>query len=128
MSDAETFVTRWSTVWRGPKSDPELYTELLHVGCPLINPLNPTRRVELPQFFESVLADVPNIRVVPTRWAETNDGSVLIEWINTGTVGGSPIEIRGVDRCTIRDGKATEGYSYFDPRPFLPSASTGSET
>jgi hypothetical protein len=41
--------------------------------------------------------------------------------VNTGTLNGSPVEIRGVDRYTLRDGKATEGYSYFDPRPLLAS-------
>lgn len=129
MTDAETFMTRWSTVWRGSDSDPEQYMELLHEGCPLINPLSPTTREDLPRFFESVLADVPDIRVVPIRWAETKDGSVLVEWVNTGTLHGSPMEIRGVDRYTLRDGKASEGYSYFDPRPLLvPSASSSSKT
>jgi ketosteroid isomerase-like protein len=121
MTDADSFVTRWSMVWRGADSDPELYMELLHEGCRLINPLDPTTREQLLPFFDSVLAVLPDIRVVPTRWAETDDDSVLIEWVNTGTLNGSPVEIRGVDRYTLRDGKATEGYSYFDPRPLLAS-------
>jgi hypothetical protein len=122
MTKAEAFVEKWSQVWRGPDSNVELYMDLLHEGCPLINPINPTTREDLPQFFESVLAVVPDIRVVPTRWAETDDGSLLIEWVNTGTLRGSPIEIRGVDRYTLRDGKAAEGYSYFDPRQLLVGA------
>ena len=61
----------------------------------------------------------PDIRVAPTQWAATADGSVFIEWVNTGTVSGAPIELRGVDRFTLRDDKASEGFSYFDPRPFL---------
>ena len=60
-----------------------------------------------------------HIRVVPTRWAETADGSVLIEWLNTGTLHGAPFELRGVDRYTLKDGKATEGHAFFDPRRFL---------
>lgn len=125
MTKAQAFVEKWSTVWRGSDSNVDLYMQLLHEGCPLNNPINPTTREELPQFFESVLAAVPDIRVVATRWAETNDGSVLIEWVNKGTLSGSPIEIRGVDRYTLRDGKATEGYSYFDPGPFLHGPETG---
>jgi len=70
---------------------------------------------------------VPDIRVVPTHWAETDDGSVLIEWVNTGTLHGSPIEVRGVDRYALREGKAWKGYSYFDPRPFLGPAPTAPE-
>ncbi len=34
MTNAESFVTRWATVWRGPDSDPNLYMELRHDGCP----------------------------------------------------------------------------------------------
>jgi hypothetical protein len=59
---------------------------------------------------------VPDVRVVPTRWAEPDDG-VLIEWVNTGTLNGAPFALRGADRYTIRDGRASEGVAYFDPRP-----------
>jgi ketosteroid isomerase-like protein len=74
---------------------------------------------------------IPDIRVVPIRWGETADG-VFIEWRNTGTLDGTPFEIPGVDLYTLRDGKGSEGISYFDPRPLLegqPTAdgSTGQE-
>lgn len=118
MSDAEAFVESWSKVWNGPDSNPTLYMEILHEGCRLVNPIAEGTREELPRIFESFLEVEPDLRVVPTRWAETNDG-VLIEWVNTGTLHGQPIELRGADRFTLRDGKATEGHSYFDPRPFL---------
>ena len=118
MSDAESFVASWSKVWRGPDSDPQLYMKLLHEGCRLVNPISEGKREDLPKIFEAFLAMEPDIRVVPARWAETADG-VLIEWVNTGTLRGTRFELRGADRFTLRDGKATEGYSYFDPRPFL---------
>jgi hypothetical protein len=119
MTEAEAFVQNWSKVWRGRDSDAELYMELLHEGCPLINPINPITREDLPAFVEAVLEAEPDIRVVPTRWAETDDGSVLIEWVNTGTLHGAPLELYGTDRYTLQHGKASEGYAYFDPRPFL---------
>jgi SnoaL-like domain len=75
-------------------------------------------REDLPEFFEAVLDIEPDIRVVPTRWADTED-RVLIEWLNSGTVHGAPFELSGADRYTLGDGKATEGVAYFDPRPFL---------
>jgi hypothetical protein len=118
MTEAEAFLANWSKVWHGADSDPQLYMELLHEGCPLINPIDPITREDLPKFIEAVLDIEPDIRVVPTRWAETDDG-VLIEWVNTGTLHGAAFELSGADRYTLRDGKATEGYSYFDPRPFL---------
>jgi ketosteroid isomerase-like protein len=121
MTEAEAFVENWSRVWRGPDSDPQFYMELLHEGCPLINPISEGKREDLPQIFEAFLKLEPDIRVIPTRWAATEDG-VLIEWLNTGTVRGEPFELRGADRFTLRDGKATEGCSYFDPRPFLDGA------
>jgi SnoaL-like domain len=80
-------------------------------GCPLVNPLNTITREQLPEFFTAVLAIEPDIRVAPTRWPETDDG-VLIEWVNTGTLQGDTLELRGADRYTLKDGKATEGYAY----------------
>jgi hypothetical protein len=118
MTDAQSFVDSWSRVWRGHDSDPQRYMALLHEGCPLVNPLSAGTREDLPRIFEAFLAVEPDIRVVPTCWGETADG-VLIEWVNTGTLRGAPFVLRGVDRFTLRDGKASEGYSYFDPRPFL---------
>jgi SnoaL-like domain len=108
MTEAEAFVDNWSRVWRGPASDPQLYMELLHRGCPLINPISEIRREDLPEFMEAFLEIEPDVGVVPTRWAETDDG-VLIEWVNAGTLNGAAFELRGADRYTLGDGKATEG-------------------
>jgi len=126
MSDAQSFVESWSRVWRGRDSDPELYMELLHEGCPLINPINAIRREDLPTFMGTFLEMEPDVRVVPTRWAETDDG-VLFEWVNTGTLNGAAFELHGADRYTLRDGKGSEGYSYFDPRPFLGGQATSTD-
>lgn len=116
--DASAFVDAWSTIWDGPNSNPELYRSLLHDDCPLVNPVRPIRAAELPEFMRAMVALVPDIRVVPLRWAATDD-SVLIEWRNSGTLRGKRFEIYGADRYTFRDGKAVEGSSYFDPRPML---------
>jgi SnoaL-like domain len=118
VTEAEAFVERWSTVWRGRESDVELYMELLHEGCPLINPVSAITREDLPGFMAALVEQEPDIRVVPTRWAATDDG-VLIEWVNTGTLNGNALELHGADRYTLREGKAVEGVAYFDPRPFL---------
>jgi len=118
MADSHSFVDSWSKVWRGRDSDPQLYLSLLHEGCPLINPISEIRREDLPTFMEAILEMEPDIRIVPTRWGETADG-VLIEWVNTGTLYGVPFELHGADRYTLRDGMGSEGYSYFDPRPFV---------
>jgi SnoaL-like domain len=118
-SGAQAFVETWGKVWRGRDSDPQPYMTLLHEGGVLVNPLGRGTREDLPQIMAGFLAQVPDVRVVPTRWAEAADGSVLIEWVGRGTKHGAPFELHGVDRFSFRDGKAFEGYSYFDPRPFL---------
>jgi ketosteroid isomerase-like protein len=116
MSDAQTFVQNWLRVWRD--RDGQAYAELLHEDCVLDNPITQIPREQLPQFVDSLLAVWPDHRITATRWAATDDG-VLIEWVATGTLLGSPIELRGADRYTLRDGKVVEGVAYFDPRPVL---------
>jgi len=105
-------------VWNGPHTDPARYVDLLHLDCVLTNPLGLITPDGMQPFMAALLAVEPDIRVVPLRWAETADG-VLIEWANRGTLRGAPVELRGVDRFTLRNGKVAEGVSYFDPRPFL---------
>jgi hypothetical protein len=70
-------------------------------GCPLVNPLNTITRERLPEFFTAVSAIEPDIRVAPTRWAETDDG-VLIEWVNTGTLQSDALELRGATATRSR--------------------------
>jgi ketosteroid isomerase-like protein len=113
---ARAFVEDWLRVWRD--RDGHAYAELLHPDCVFDNPIAPIPRDELPAFVDSLLAVWPDHRIEATRWAATDDG-VLIEWVTTGTLAGSPIELRGADRYTLRDGKVSEGVAYFDPRPVL---------
>jgi ketosteroid isomerase-like protein len=115
-ADAQSFVDSWLRVWR--ERDGQAYAELLHEDCVFDNPITPIPRAELPRFVDSLLAVWPDHRIEATRWAATDDG-VLIEWMATGTLAGSPIELRGADRYTLRDGKVAEGVAYFDPRPIL---------
>jgi ketosteroid isomerase-like protein len=116
VSAAKAFLEGWSKAWRD--RDGHAYAALLHEGCVLTNPVNPVTREELPQFVDTLLANMPDHRITVTRWGATADG-VLFEWVMTGTLPGGPIEVRGADRYNLRDGKATEGESYFDPRRLL---------
>jgi hypothetical protein len=51
------------------------------------------------------------------RWGATADG-VLIEFTQSGTVGGRPVSWDAVDRFVVgEDGLATERVSYFDSAP-----------
>jgi hypothetical protein len=116
MSEARAFVDRWSRIWAD--HDGPGWPQLLHEGGVLRNPLGEVARADLPGYMEALVAMAPDHRIAATRWGETPDG-VLIEWVMTGTLPGGPVEIRGADRFTLRDGRATEGIAYFDPGPWV---------
>jgi hypothetical protein len=81
MTQAEAFVHNWSKVWRGHEQRYPALPGAAARRLPLINPINPITREDLPRFVEGGPAGEPDNRVVPTRWAGTDDGSVLIEWV-----------------------------------------------
>ena len=54
MTEAEAFVELVEGLAR-PRQRARLYMELLREGCPLINPINPIKREDLPTFVEAVL-------------------------------------------------------------------------
>lgn len=114
MSEAEAFVEQWSRIWR--EHDGVAWQDLLHPECVLRNPLGQVTRADLPGYMANLVRGVPGHGLAATRWGETADG-VLIEWSMTGTFAGRAVEIRGADRFTLRDGRATEGFAYFDPAP-----------
>ena len=114
-TEAETFVQDWERAWR--ERDGQAYADLLHDGCVLENPWSPVTRDELPAFVDAMLATMPDHRIAAVRWGETSDG-VIIEWHLTATLPGGPIDLRGADRFTLRDGKAVDGVAYCDPRQF----------
>ncbi|HEU5471814.1 MAG TPA: nuclear transport factor 2 family protein [Actinophytocola sp.] len=112
MAEAKEFVEHWTRIWA--EHDGAGWPELLHEGCELRNPLGTVPRSALPGYMANLLRAMPDHTLTPTGWGETADG-VLIEWVMTG--GG--VEIRGADRFTLRDGRATEGFAYFDPAPMI---------
>lgn len=120
MADAKAFVDNWHKAWRD--RDGQAYAGLLHEDAVLYIPQGTMTRETVPQFIDGLLAVWPDHRITATRWAATREGElvhVIFEWVATGTLPGGPIELRGADRYTLRDGKVTEGVAYFDPRPVL---------
>jgi ketosteroid isomerase-like protein len=116
MADHSRFVEQWSRIWR--QHDGIGWPELVHEGGVLRNPLGDVPRDRLAEQMASLVRMIPDHHIAATRWGETADG-VLIEWVMRGTLPGGPFEIHGVDRFTLRDGRAVEGFAYFDPRPML---------
>jgi ketosteroid isomerase-like protein len=114
--EVAVFVERWTAIWR--EHDGEAWPQLLHPGAVLRNPLAELKRSDLPAYMAGLVASVVDHEIRPLRWGATEDG-VLIEWIMSGRLHGTPFEIHGADRFTLRDGRADEGVAYFDPRPLM---------
>lgn len=114
--DAASFVENWAAVWRD--HDGERWPSLLHEDGVLRNPFGELSRADLPGYMAGLVAGIAHHRISPLRWGATSDG-VLIEWLMTGRRGEAAIEIRGVDRFSLDDGRAIEGVAYFDPAPLL---------
>jgi hypothetical protein len=123
MSEAREFFEQWSRIWR--EHDGKGWPRLLVDGAVLRNPMGVVPRAHLPAYMASLVASMPDHKIEPIRWAETADG-ILIEWVMTGTLRGSSVEIRGADRFTLRGSQAVEGVAYFNPAPLLNSAPTAS--
>jgi ketosteroid isomerase-like protein len=121
QADAAAFVEDWTAIWRD--HDGERWPALLHEDGVLRNPLGEVRRGDLPGYMAGLVASIKEHEIRPLRWGQTEDG-VLIEWVMSGVRAGVPFEIRGVDRFTLREGRALEGVAYFDPSPLLQAADT----
>lgn len=115
-SDAKRFVDAWAAVWRD--HDGEAWPDLLAEGCVLRNPMGAVGRDELTAYMAGLVGGIPEHQIKLLRWGPTSDG-VLIEWLMSGRLPGGTIEIEGVDRFTLVDGRATDGVAYFDPRPLI---------
>jgi ketosteroid isomerase-like protein len=118
MSSARDFVDAFERFWRAPSVD--ALDGLLTEDVLLQQPVEPTSRglAAGKRAFARMFATVPDLHAVVDRWTATDDG-VLIEFRLMGTVGGSPIEWPAVDRFVLRNGRASQRTSYFDPTPLL---------
>lgn len=110
------FVDRFAAGWRDPS--PEAFMPILHEDIRMIQPLTPdlVGYSGLRQFLRGTLALFPDLRGEVLHWGAHGD-DLFIELRLTGTLGGRPIAWTVVDRVRLRDGKATERQTYFDPAP-----------
>jgi ketosteroid isomerase-like protein len=70
------------------------------------------------QFVEPLFGLIPDLHGEVERWASRGD-TLYIELTLRGTLGRRPLSWRVCDRITLRDGRAVERESYFDPSPLL---------
>jgi ketosteroid isomerase-like protein len=115
LAQAERFVAGFAANWAKP--DPDALRELMHPDTRnLIPPMNePGDREGVVAHFKGVLQMIPDLRLKIIRWAAAAD-TVMIEWEGAATVAGKPLQWRGVDRISLREGKTYESQVYWDTR------------
>lgn len=117
-ADAADFVARFAEFWTHP--DPDDLTRLLTDDVHLVQPLSPpTRGIDAAHAaFRRLFAQFPDLHARVDRW-RGDDTYVFIEFHLIVTLGKTVVEWPAIDRFTLREGKASERVSYFDPLPLL---------
>jgi ketosteroid isomerase-like protein len=120
----EAWVEAFAEGWRAPRdadSFADHFDPWLTDDVRLVQPQLPPivgRRAFRESFARPIFSLIDDLRGTVERWA-AKDEVVLIELTLTGRIGGRPFRLAVVDRVTLRDGRAAERVSYFDPTPLL---------
>jgi hypothetical protein len=119
-SDPEEFVTKFTDFWRNPS--PHRLTELLHPDVVLVQPLAaPMIGIEAAQAeFRRFCYCLPGLSAQVDSWCSRGD-LVFIEFRLRARIGGAVAEWPNVNRLILREGKAIERATYFDPLAILPT-------
>jgi hypothetical protein len=117
--DPAEFVARFADFWKAPS--PQRLPELLHPGVVLLQPLAaPMIGIAAAQAeFQRFCCCLPALRGQVDRWCGEGD-LVFIEFQLQARVGRESIEWANVNRIALRDGRAIERVTYFDPLAVLP--------
>jgi SnoaL-like domain len=119
-SDPEEFVTKFANFWDAPS--PQRLPELLHPNVVLVQPLA-ARMIGIQAAqaeFQRIWSCLPDLRAHVDRWCGDGD-IVFIEFRLYARIGGKVAEWPNVNRLVLRDGKAIERVTYFDPLTILPT-------
>ena len=123
MTDIEIqdFVTRFAAAWA--TRDGEAFLALWHPEGWLHSPLydRPVAGRELGRLTEMVRERAPDSVWQLLDWTVRGD-TVIVEWQNTRTAGGTRFDWRGVDKFRLRDGKIVEERVYMDTAPLRAAA------
>lgn len=109
----ESVAARFALAWAHP--DLDRFMELLHPDVRLLQPV--TRPIEgVPaarREFARLMRWLPDLRGTVDQTAISGDVA-LIAWRLSFTLGGSPYELRIVDRLAVVDGLIGEREAYYD--------------
>ena len=119
-SDAHAFVAKFAKFWSDPS--PERLAALLHSDVHLVQPLSaPVTGIDAAQKqFHRYFASLPELTGRVDRWCADGD-LVFIEFRLRARIGHAVIEWPNVNRLLLRDGRAIERVTYFDPIAILPT-------
>jgi ketosteroid isomerase-like protein len=114
------FVARFAEFWARPSAG--RLAELLHPDVVLVQPVaGPLVGIDAARAeFHRFLSCLPGLHAEVDRWCGEGD-LVFIEFRLSAPVGRSTIEWPTVNRLLLRDGKAIERATYFDPLAVLPA-------
>ncbi len=119
----ERYVARWREAWSHGAVEPclsEHATTIRDERTLYVQPLFDAVVGEqgMRQMFEGVFALIPDLNAQLDHWS-VGEGFAFIEFTLTGTLGGKPIQWRGVDRMELEGEKLVMRETYYDPLPVL---------
>jgi ketosteroid isomerase-like protein len=107
------FLERYRQLWQAPV--PQAFAAVYHPCGRMWNPGmgRPIRRAEIPGYYTSLFAAIPDLRMQRLAWA--GDQHVLyIEWQANGHLAGKPLRLNVIDCFEFIDGHVIYGTAYFD--------------
>jgi predicted ester cyclase len=114
MTHAQRFMEQFESTWGDPARFPGIYEPEAIIRTPVLR--QPVVARELAEFVRRTKTLLPDARLCVQRWAADGD-AVFLEWQITATLGGEPLEWKGMSRFTLNGALATEEAVYFDTLP-----------
>lgn len=114
MSDQDNlaFIEAYLDNWR--RDPPDLH-DVFHPEGTLLPPGNsePLDVAGAQRMVEGTRKAIPDVSLEILHWAE-RDGHIFIEWEMKGTIRGTKVTWRGINRNLLRGPKSIEAVSYWD--------------
>lgn len=119
-STGSAFVKKFADFWTAPT--PARLPELLHTDVVLRQPLTPPTIgiAQAQRQFERFCRCLPGLHARVDHWSADNE-LAFIEFTLYAQLGRETLAWPTVNRLTLRDGKAYERVTYFDPLTVLPT-------
>src|SRR5438105_8428158 len=114
--ELESWVDRYVASWQSRQ--PRVKAPLWHEDGQLRHPTldAPIDGATLPIFDDTTKQLIPDLEWRLRHWAGQED-ILFLEWVWTGTVNGTRLELEGVDRMVLRGDRIAEEVVFFDTYP-----------